>query len=156
MDEKTNVMRLLEQKKIKFQSHHLDLTEAVSGVEMAARLGQNPSQVFKTLVTVGKSKTNYVFVIPVNGELDLKKAAKCTGEKSIEMIKSRELLPLTGYVHGGCSPIGMKKSFKTFVHETAKDFDTIVFSAGKIGCQVQLDVKDLEKMIRLGYADLVI
>ena len=156
MDEKTNVMRLLEQKKIKFQSHHLDLTEAVSGVEMAARLGQNPSQVFKTLVTVGKSKTNYVFVIPVNGELDLKKAAKYAGEKSIEMIKSRELLPLTGYVHGGCSPIGMKKSFKTFVHETAKDFDTIVFSAGKIGCQVQLDVKDLEKMIRLGYADLVI
>ena len=156
MDEKTNVMRLLEQKKIKFQSHHLDLTEAVSGVEMAARLGQNPSQVFKTLVTVGKSKTNYVFVIPVNGELDLKKAAKCTGEKSIEMIKSRELLPLTGYVHGGCSPIGMKKSFKTFVHETAKDFDTIVFSAGKIGYQVQLNVKDLEKMIRLGYADLVI
>ena len=156
MDEKTNVMRLLEQKKIKFQSHHLDLTEAVSGVEMAAMLGQNPAQVFKTLVTVGKSKTNYVFVIPVNEELDLKKAAKCAGEKSIEMIKSKELLPLTGYVHGGCSPIGMKKAFKTFVHETAKNFDTIVFSAGKIGYQVQLDVKDLENIIRLGYGDLVI
>ena len=156
MDEKTNVMRLLEQKKIKFQSHHLDLTEAVSGVEMATLLGQNPSQVFKTLVTVGKTKTNYVFVIPANEELDLKKAAKCAGEKSIEMIKSKELLPLTGYVHGGCSPIGMKKAFKTFVHETAKDFDTIVFSAGKIGYQVQLDVKDLEKIIRLNYGDLVI
>lgn len=156
MDEKTNVMRVLEQKKIKFQSHHLDLTEAVNGVEMASLLGQNPSQVFKTLVTVGKSKTNYVFVIPVNSELDLKKAAKCVGEKSIEMIKSKELLPLTGYVHGGCSPIGMKKSFKTFVHETAKEFDTIIFSAGKIGYQVQLDVKDLEKLIRLGYANLVI
>jgi Cys-tRNA(Pro)/Cys-tRNA(Cys) deacylase len=91
MDEKTNVMRLLEQKKIKFQSHHLDLTEAVSGVEMAAMLGQNPAQVFKTLVTVGKSKTNYVFVIPVNEELDLKKAAKCAGEKSIEMIKSKRV-----------------------------------------------------------------
>jgi Cys-tRNA(Pro)/Cys-tRNA(Cys) deacylase len=156
MDEKTNVMRVLEQKKIKFQSHHLDLTEAVNGVEMASLLGQNPSQVFKTLVTVGKSKTNYVFVIPVNSELDLKKAAKCVGEKSIEMIKSKELLPLTGYVHGGCSPIGMKKSFKTFVHETAKEFDTIIFSAGKIGYQVQLDVKDLEKIIRLGYANLVI
>ena len=156
MDEKTNVMRLLEQKKIKFQSHHLDLTEAVSGVEMAALLGQNPAQVFKTLVTVGKSKTNYVFVIPANEELDLKKAAKCAGEKSIEMIKSKELLPLTGYVHGGCSPIGMKKAFKTFVHETAKNFDWFVFSAGKIGYQVQLDVKDLEKMIRLGYGDLVI
>ena len=156
MDEKTNVMRLLEQKKVKFQSHHLDITEAVSGVEMARLLGQDPAQVFKTLVTVGKSKTNYVFVIPVNEELDLKKAAKCAGEKSIEMIKSKELLPLTGYVHGGCSPIGMKKAFKTFVHETAKNFDTIVFSAGKIGYQVQLDVKDLEKMIRLGYGDLVI
>lgn len=156
MDEKTNVMRLLEQKKIKFQSYHLDLTEAVSGVEMAEMLGQNPAQVFKTLVTVGKSKTNYVFVIPVNEELNLKKAAKCAGEKSIEMIKSKELLPLTGYVHGGCSPIGMKKALKTFVHETAKNFDTIVFSAGKIGYQVQLDVKDLEKMIRLGYGDLVI
>lgn len=156
MEEKTNVMRLLEQKKIKFQSHHLDITEAISGVEMAAMLGQNPEQVFKTLVTVGKTKTNYVFVIPVAEELDLKKAAKAVGEKSIEMIKSKELLPLTGYVHGGCSPIGMKKALKTTVHETAKDFDTIVFSAGKIGYQVEMNVKDLEKVIRLSYADVVV
>ena len=156
MEEKTNVMRLLEQKKIKFQSHHLDTTEAISGVEMAAMLGQNPEQVFKTLVTVGKTKTNYVFVIPVAEELDLKKAAKAVGEKSIEMIKSKELLPLTGYVHGGCSPIGMKKALKTTVHETAEDFDTIVFSAGKIGYQVEMNVKDLEKVIRLSYADVVV
>ncbi len=156
MEEKTNVMRLLEQKKIKFQSHHLDITEAISGVEMAAMLRQNPEQVFKTLVTVGKTKTNYVFVIPVAEELDLKKAAKAVGEKSIEMIKSKELLPLTGYVHGGCSPIGMKKALKTTVHETAKDFDTIVFSAGKIGYQVEMNVKDLEKVIRLSYADVVV
>lgn len=156
MEEKTNVMRLLEQKKIKFQSHHLDITEAISGVEMAAMLRQNPEQVFKTLVTVGKTKTNYVFVIPVAEELDLKKAAKAVGEKSIEMIKSKELLPLTGYVHGGCSPIGMKKALKTTVHETAKDFDTIVFSAGKIGYQVEMNVKDLEKVIRLNYADVVV
>ena len=156
MEEKTNVMRLLEQKKIKFQSHHLDITEAVSGVEMAAMLGQDPSHVFKTLVTAGKTKTNYVFVIPVAEELDLKKAAKCVGEKSIEMIKSKELLPLTGYVHGGCSPIGMKKAFKTTIHQTAKDFDTIVFSAGKIGYQVELNVKDLEKIVRLNYADLIV
>ncbi|MEE1014982.1 MAG: Cys-tRNA(Pro) deacylase [Lachnospiraceae bacterium] len=156
MEEKTNVMRLLEQKKIKFQSHHLDITEAISGVEMAAMLGQNPEQVFKTLVTVGKTKTNYVFVIPVAEELDLKKAAKAVGEKSIEMIKSKELLPLTGYVHGGCSPIGMKKALKTTVHETAKDFDTIVFSAGKIGYQVEMNAKDLEKVIRLNYADVVV
>lgn len=156
MDEKTNVMRLLTQKKIKFESYHLDITEALSGVEMAVMLKQNPAQVFKTLVTVGKSRTNYVFVIPVAGELDLKKAAKSVGEKSIEMIKSKELLPLTGYVHGGCSPIGMKKNFKTTIHHTAKDFDSIIFSAGKIGYQVQVNVHDLEKVIRVGYDDLVV
>ena len=155
MDDKTNVTRLLTQKKIKFQSHHLDITEALSGVAMADMLNQNPAQVFKTLVTVGKTKTNYVFVIPVAEELDLKKAAKCVGEKSIEMIKSKELLPLTGYVHGGCSPIGMKKAFRTTLHETAKDFDTIIFSAGKIGYQVQMNVKDLEKVIRLEYGDII-
>ena len=155
MDEKTNVMRVLTQKKIKFQSYHLNITEALSGVEMASLLKQDPAQVFKTLVTVGKSKTNYVFVIPVAEELDLKKAAKCVGEKSIEMIKSKELLPLTGYVHGGCSPIGMKKSFQTIVHQSAKEFASIIFSAGKIGYQVQVDVKDLEKVIRLGYGDVI-
>ena len=156
MEEKTNVMRLLEQKKIAYQSHRLDITEALSGVEMAAMLGQDPAQVFKTLVTVGKSKTNYVFVIPVAEELDLKKAAKCVGEKSIEMIKSKELLPLTGYVHGGCSPIGMKKSLKTVLHETARDFPAIMFSAGKIGCQVQMSPKDLEKVIRLTYGNVTV
>ena len=156
MEEKTNVMRLLEQKKIKFQSHHLDITEALSGVEMADMLGQDPAQVFKTLVTVGKTKTNYVFVIPVAEELDLKKAAKCVGDKSIEMIKSKELLPLTGYVHGGCSPKGMKKSLKTVLHETARDFDSIIFSAVKIGYQVQMNAKDLEKVIRLSYGDLIV
>ena len=156
MDEKTNVMRLLTQKKIKFESYHLNITEALSGVEMAAMLEQNPAQVFKTLVTVGKTKTNYVFVIPVAEELDLKKAAKSVGEKSIEMIKAKELLPLTGYVHGGCSPIGMKKNFKTTIHHTAKDFDSIIFSAGKIGYQVQVNVRDLEKIIRIGYEDLVV
>ena len=155
MDEKTNVMRVLTQKKIKFQSYHLNITEALSGVEMAAVLKQDPAQVFKTLVTVGKSKTNYVFVIPAAEELDLKKAAKCVGEKSIEMIKSKELLPLTGYVHGGCSPIGMKKSFRTIVHQSAKNFPSIIFSAGKIGYQVQTDVKDLEKVIRLEYSDVI-
>ena len=156
MEEKTNVMRVLDQKKIKYTSHHLDITEALSGVEMAAMLNQDPSRVFKTLVTVGKTKANYVFVSPVAEELDLKKAAKAVGEKSIEMIKSKELLPLTGYVHGGCSPIGMKKSLKTTIHETAKDFDTIMFSAGKIGYQVEMNVKDLEKLIRLTYANLVV
>ncbi|MGN0335224.1 MAG: Cys-tRNA(Pro) deacylase [Lachnospiraceae bacterium] len=155
MEEKTNVMRLLEQKKIKYNSYHLEITDAVSGVEMAGLLQQNPAQVFKTLVTVGKTGTNYVFVIPVAEELDLKKAAKAVGEKSIQMIKSRELLALTGYVHGGCSPIGMKKVFRTTIHKTAQDFDTVIFSAGKIGYQVEMNIQDLSKLIRIQFADVV-
>jgi len=107
-------------------------------------------------VTVGKSKTNYVFVIPVAEELDLKKAAKVVGEKSIEMIKSKELLPLTGYIHGGCSPIGMKKNFRTVIDESARAFDSIIFSAGKIGYQVQVNPEDLKKIIRYEFADITI
>ena len=153
--EKTNVMRLLDQKKVPYESYcYIDAATTV-GTEVAAVLGQDPNQVFKTLVTVGgKTKQNYVFVIPVNKELDLKKAANAVGEKSIEMIKSKELLPLTGYVHGGCSPIGMKKFFTTTVHESAKNFGTIFFSGGKIGYQVEVSPEDLGKMIRFEYADL--
>ena len=113
--EKTNVMRILDQKKINYNSYDYTETNAVSGMEVATSLNEDPNKVFKTLVTVAKSKINYVFVVPVNKELDLKKAAKAVGEKSIEMIKSKELLPLTGYIHGGCSPIGMKKQFKTAI-----------------------------------------
>ena len=130
-------------------------TGAVGGEEVAKALGENPDQVFKTLVTVGKSRTNYVFVIPVNRELDLKKAAKAVGEKSIQMIQQKELLPLTGYVHGGCSPVGMKKFFRTTIHESAADFDTILFSAGKVGYQVEVSLKDLGKVIRFGMADVL-
>ena len=111
-EEKTNVMRVLDSKKVKYTSHCYIDTPTTNGEEVAKILGQNPADVFKTLVTISKSGTNYVFVIPVAKELDLKKAAKAAGEKSIEMLKSKELLPLTGYVHGGCSPIGMKKPFK--------------------------------------------
>ena len=118
-------------------------------------LNENPEQAFKTLVTVGKTGKNYVFVVPVNKELDLKKAAKAVGEKSIEMIKSKELLPLTGYVHGGCSPIGMKKFFPTTFHKTAEDFETIMFSAGKIGHQVEVKLSDVDKVIRYQIADIV-
>lgn len=156
MEEKTNAMRILEQKKIKYTPHSYVNTDAVSGVEVATVLGQNQNQVFKTLVTVGKSKTNYVFVIPVAEELDLKKAAKVVGEKSIEMIKSKELLPLTGYIHGGCSPIGMKKNFRTVIDESARAFDSIIFSAGKIGYQVQVNPEDLKKIIRYEFADITI
>ena len=152
--EKTNVMRILDQHKVEYISHNYLTTGAISGMEVAEALGQNPDSTFKTLVTIGHSKTNYVFVVPVNKELNLKKAAAAVGEKSIEMIKSKELLPLTGYIHGGCSPIGMKKFFRTTFHETAKNFDKIMFSAGKIGFQVELSPKDLEKVIKFEYADI--
>ena len=123
-------------------------------MEVASALNQNPNQVFKTLVTIGASKKNYIFVIPVCGELNLKKAAKVVGEKSIEMIKSKELLPLTGYVHGGCSPIGMKKFFQTTIHETAKNHETIIFSGGKIGYQVEVSLENLSKVIRFSLDDI--
>ena len=154
--EKTNVMRVLDQKKIPYNAYDYTASGTVIGTEVARELNQDPKFVFKTLVTVGKSKKNYVFMIPVAEELDLKKAAKVVGEKSIEMIKSKELLPLTGYIHGGCSPIGMKKFLQTTVHETAKEYDKIFFSAGKIGYQVEVAPYDLEKVIRLSYADLTV
>lgn len=152
--EKTNVMRILDQKKIPYRFHYYADTDAISGQEIVAVLHQDPRQVFKTLVTVGHSKSNYVFVIPVCCELDLKKAAKAVGEKSIEMIRSKELLPLTGYIHGGCSPIGMKKFFTTTFYASAKDFETICFSAGKIGYQVELSPDTLSDVIRFSFADL--
>lgn len=153
--EKTNVMRLLDQKKVPYESYCYIESGTTVGTEVAAVLGQDPNRVFKTLVTVGgKTKQNYVFVIPVNRELNLKKAAEAVGEKSIEMIKSKELLPLTGYIHGGCSPIGMKKFFTTTVDVSAEKFPTIFFSAGKIGYQVEVSPENLKKMIQFGYADL--
>ena len=155
-EEKTNVMRLLEQKKVKYEAHCYIDTKAVSGVEVAAALGQNVSCVFKTLVTVAKSKQNYVFVIPVARELDLKKAAKAVGEKSIDMIPQKELLPLTGYIHGGCSPIGMKKAFVTIIHESAKECESICVSAGKIGYQVQIKSDDISKFVKMSYADVCV
>lgn len=153
-DDKTNVMRLLEQKKIKYTAHTYEADPTKSGDEIAMLLNEEPDRVFKTLVTQAKSGQYYVFVVPVNSELNLKKAAKAVSEKSISMIKQKELLPLTGYVHGGCSPIGMKKTFPTVIHETAQNFDTICFSAGKVGYQVELSLKDLQKMLRISIADI--
>ena len=152
--EKTNVMRILDQKKIPYTSYDYSDTNAISGTEVASVLGQDPLQVFKTLVTVGASKKNYVFVIPVCGELNLKDAAKAVGEKSIEMLKAKDLLPLTGYIHGGCSPIGMKKPFPTVFDRSAESYDTIIFSAGKIGYQVQLSLSDLQRVIPFTLADI--
>ncbi len=153
--EKTNVMRTLERLKIPYQEHFYGDTGAISGVEVAAVLGEDPRRTFKTLVTVGKSRNYYVFMIPVAEELDLKKAAAAVGEKALEMLKSKELLPLTGYVHGGCSPIGMKKQFRTVIHETAADFPTIMFSAGKIGYQVECSLEGLRKAVPAELAGVI-
>ena len=154
MEHKTNVMRELDRLKIKYNHYCYADTDAVSGIEVASVLNQNPDKVFKTLVTSGKSKKNYVFMLPVAKELDLKKAAKAVGEKSVEMVKSKELLPLTGYIHGGCSPIGMKKFYKTTIDKSAENFDTIIFSAGKIGYQVELSLCDLAKIIIFNLSDI--
>ena len=153
---KTNVMRVLDQKKIAYQHHCYADTGAVSGAEVAQALHQDPNRAFKTLVTTGKTKTHYVFMVPVLAELDLKKAEAAVGEKSIEMLKAKELFGLTGYVHGGCSPIGMKKQFKTVIHNTAAAYETIMFSAGKIGYQVELSLTDLQKVIPVQEADIVV
>ena len=155
MEEKTNVMRILEQKKIKYNSYSYASTQAISGMEVATALNQDPNCVFKTLVTVGTSRNNYVFLVPANKELNLKKAAKSVNEKKVEMIKSKELLPLTGYIHGGCSPIGMKKQFKTVINITAQNFEKIIFSAGKIGYQVEMSLENLQKVINFTLADIV-
>ena len=154
-EEKTNVMRILDQKKINYVSYCYADTDAISGIEVAIVLKQNPDQVFKTLVTIGNSNSYYVFLVPVNRELDLKKAAKAVGEKNISMVKSKDLLPLTGYIHGGCSPIGMKKSFKTIIDASAVDFGTIIFSGGKIGYQVELSLADLKQVIRFDCKDII-
>lgn len=152
--EKTNAMRILDQKKIEYIIHDYTESGVIAGEDVANTLGEDPEKVFKTLVTVGKSKQYYVFLVPVCKELNLKKAAKSVGEKSIEMIKSKELLPLTGYIHGGCSPIGMKKAFPTTIDISAKEFDKMYFSAGKIGLQVEIAVSDINKLIKVKYDDI--
>lgn len=149
---KTNVMRILDQKKINYIVH--TYRNAISGIEVADTLHENYDKVFKTLVTVSNTNINYVFVVPVNKELDLKKAAKVVGEKSIEMLKSSNLLPLTGYIHGGCSPIGMKKQFKTIIDISASNKDKIYISAGKIGYQIEIELKELQKVINFKLEDI--
>lgn len=153
--EKTNVMRILDKLKLEYEWHSYDGNEAISGIEVAEVLGQNPDCVFKTLVTSAKSGIFYVFMIPVKEELDLKKAAVCVGEKAVSMIKSKDLLAVTGYIHGGCSPIGMKKTFKTVIHNTAFDFDKIFFSAGKIGFQIEMSPQNLKKVVDISSADII-
>lgn len=155
-NKKTNAVRELEAAGVPFEFHTFETDGSLSGVEVATLLGEDPDYVFKTLVTVGKSGEHYVFMIPVAQELDLKKAARAVGEKSIAMIKSRELLPLTGYIHGGCSPLGMKKLFTTSIDETAILFDTIIFSAGRIGAQIETSLAGLQQVIPVQVVDLVV
>lgn len=153
-NEKTNVMRILDQKRVAYKSYCYVDTNAISGMDVASVLNENPSQVFKTLVTVGNSKNHYVFLVPVNKELNLKKAATSVGEKNVEMVKSKDLLALTGYIHGGCSPIGMKKQFKTVIDISANNYDNIIFSGGKIGYQVELTLEYLKKVISFTLASI--
>ena len=154
-EDKTNVMRVLEGKKISYESHSYEPDATLSGEQIAGILGEEKEKVFKTLVTQAKSGAYYVFVVPVAAELDLKKAAKAANEKAVSMIKQKELLPLTGYVHGGCSPIGMKKQLPTFIHETAQNYDTVFVSAGKVGFQIELNPKDLIAVASCRIADII-
>ena len=151
---KTNVMRILAQADIPHTAHYYDPEQGIDGVSVARQLGQDPDAVFKTLVTQGKSRAFYVFVIPVAATLNLKRAAAACGEKAIEMIPQKLLLPNTGYIHGGCSPVGMKKAYPTYIDETAQLFDTICVSAGKIGAQVELAPDDLCRAAGAQYAPL--
>lgn len=145
--EKTLVMKIFDQKKINYKIHDYINSNLVDAVSVANFLNENPSKVFKTLVTVGKSKNHYVFLVPSNKTLDLKKASKVVGEKNIELIHQKELLPLTGYIHGGCSPIGMKKTFPTVIDSSTASFDTIFISGGKIGYQIEISPNDLIPLI---------
>ena len=152
---KTNAMRILDSNKVEYKIYEYEIIEGkTDGLTVAKSVGQDPEMVFKTLVTKAASKTHYVFVIPVGGVLNLKKAAKVAGEKKIEMIPMKDLLATTGYIHGGCSPVGMKKAFKTFLHESASKNDRIICSGGKVGMQIDLLLEDLLKVTGAELVDL--
>ncbi|MBE6587218.1 MAG: Cys-tRNA(Pro) deacylase [Ruminococcaceae bacterium] len=152
---KTNAMRILDAKRIAYKHYEYD-ENTTDGLLVAQLLGQPREKVFKTLVTVAASKQNYVFVIPVGETLDLKKAAKTVSEKSLAMIKQKELLPLTGYIHGGCSPVGMKKQFRTVIHSSAKEQETICVSAGHVGNQIEVSVGELSQLIKAEFAEIIV
>lgn len=153
---KTNAIRILESKKIKYEEIEYDASKGISGVDVAISTGEDPQNVYKTLVTISNKKEYFVFIIPVVNELDLKKAASASNSKKIEMLLQRDLLGLTGYVHGGCSPIGMKKLFKTFIDESAKDKEYIFVSGGKIGVQIKINPQDLINIVKAEYVDIIV
>lgn len=153
---KTNAMRILDKKNVKYSVTTYDTSDGkIDGVSVAEKVNKKKEEVFKTLVTTSNSKNIYVFLIPVAEELNLKKAAKAVGEKSVEMLKAKDLLFSTGYIHGGCSPIGMKKEYKTIINESAKELNEIVFSAGKIGYQINIEILELEKALNFTYEDVI-
>ena len=153
---KTNAMRILDKNNVEYKTYSYDSSKAISGVEVAQSLNQNPNYVFKTLVTAAKSKNHYVFLVPVAQELDLKKAAVAVGEKAVEMLKQKDLFGLTGYVHGGCSPLGMKKIFTTVIDISAKDQPIIIFSAGKIGYQIETTLVNLSKVLKYSLSQITL
>lgn len=156
MQQKTNAMRTLDRLRILYRTYAYETDGPLSAVSAAEKIGVEPQRVFKTLVTVAKSKEHYVFMIGAGDELDLKKAALAAGEKKIEMVAQKDLFALTGYVHGGCSPIGMKKQFRTFIASCAQQFGSIVCSAGRIGLQIELSVEDLARVVKAQFADLTV
>lgn len=151
---KTNAMRILESENIDFEIIEYSTDNGIGGIDVAEKLGEDKDRVFKTLVTESKEGENFVFVVPVSSELDLKKAAKASSSKKIEMIAQKKLLPLTGYVHGGCSPVGMKKEFKTFIDSSAEDLNFFYISGGKVGMQIKLNPKELVSLIDGEFADI--
>lgn len=151
---KTNAMRILDSQKIEYSEIEYDASSGISALDVAKSTGEDPSRIYKTLVTVSREKEHFVFVVPSEKELDLKKAATAAGTKNIEMIPQKELLPLTGYVHGGCSPVGMKKEFETFLDSSAKDKEYIFISGGKIGIQIKINPDDLVGAIDGKYLEI--
>ena len=152
--QKTNAMRMLDKQKIEYQVFEYD-SSLTNGELVAESLGENKAQVFKTLVTVSNTNEYFVFVVPVAETLDLKKAAKVAGVKSVDMLPQKELLPLTGYIHGGCSPVGMKKAFKTFIHDSACYYEKVFVSAGRVGMQIKISPYDIQKAIGAEFIDLI-
>ena len=152
---KTNAMRILEKKKIPFTHHTYECDEFIDGAQTADLLGLPHEKVYKTLVTIGTDKNYYVFVIPIDGELDLKKAAKAVGQKSLSMIPVKEINAVTGYIRGGCTAIGMKKQYKTVIHEAAKNLETMIVSGGRIGSQIELKPEDLKNAANAEFVDIL-
>lgn len=154
--QKTNAMRILDKEKIKYEIKEYDTSDGkIDGISVATKVGKNENEIFKTIITVGNSKEVYVFIIPVDKEIDLKKAARVAGEKKIDMLPLNDLLKVTGYIRGGCSPIGMKKLYKTFIQIEAKELESIAFSGGKVGFQIEMDPEELKKVIKAEFKDVL-